>query len=228
MSTDTSIQRPTRDIQRPPARLDIPPDHNELVVRGTHIEKDAKLLEAARGPLLAARQMRETINQLIGTTANRAELARAADARCSQVTKSFDVAVPALEQRRAAVEASIAKVLAGQPDSHAQAICAHFKGTSSGFSDVAKLIESGDARTTAAVLNAPPYLSGMTAEQHATLRTAARLKFTPDEAGLSADLDRAIGTLQRVGSAVIAQVAGAIHTWGAADRDANTIKKALG
>jgi hypothetical protein len=226
--TDTTLQRPTRDIQRPPQRLDIPPDHNELVVRGTFIEKDAKLLEAARAPLVSARQMRETINTLVGSTANRTELARAAEARMAVVTKSFDAAVPALEQRRAAVEATITKTLAGQPDSHALAICAHFKQAPERFADASKLISSGDARTAAALLNAPPYLSGLSPEQHDALRTAARVKFCPDQHGLSQDLERAIGTLKSVGSAVVKQVGGAIHTWGQADRDANAIKKALG
>jgi len=222
-----SLQRPTRDIQRPPQRLDIPPDHNELVVRGTHIEKDAKLLEAARAPLAAARQMRETINTLVGSTANRAELARAAEARMTTVTKSFDAAVPALEARKATVEAQITKLFEPQC-SAAGEIRQHFKSTSEPYAQAAKLIESGDLRSTRALLGAPPYLSGLTSEQMDTLRTAARAKFAPDLHGLSGDLDRAIGTLNRVGSAVVKQVGEAIHKWGAADRDANAIKKALG
>jgi hypothetical protein len=226
MSTE-QLQRPTRDIQRPPQRLDVPPDHDERVVRGTFIEKDAKLLEAARAPLAAARQMRETINQLVGSTANRAELARAAEARMAQVTKSFDAAVPALEARRQAVEASIAKVF-DVADSVGVEIRSHFKSTSEPYAAAAKLIESGDLRSTRALLGGPAYLSGLSDEQMATLRTAARLKFAGDLHGLSQDLDRALSTLNRVGSAVVNQVAGAIHTWGAADRDANTIKKALG
>jgi hypothetical protein len=224
---DTSIQRPTRDIQRPPQRLDIAPDHDPLVVRGEHIAKDAKLLEAARAPLQAAKEMRTTINNLIGSTSNRAELARAAEARMSVVAKSFDAAVPALEQRRAAVEASIAKVF-DVPDSVGVEIRQHFKSTPEGYAAAAKLIESGDLRSTRAILGGPAYLSGLTDEQQATLRAHARQRFAPDLHGLSGDLERAIGTLQSVGSAVVAQVAGAIHTWGAADRDAAAIKKALG
>jgi hypothetical protein len=226
MATD-QLQRPTRDIQRPPARLDISPDHDPLVIRGEHIAKDAKLLAAARAPLEQAKAMRTTINELIGTTANRAELARAAAARAESVTKSFDAAVPALTARRDAVEASITKMFEPQC-SAAGEIRQHFKSAPEGYAAAAKLIESGDLRSVRAILGAPAYLSGLSQEQFATLKSHARLKFAPNEAGLSADLERAITTLNRVGSAVVAQVAGAIHTWGAADRDAVAIKKALG
>jgi hypothetical protein len=226
MSTDTSIQRPTRDIQRPPERLDAPPDHDPMVIRGDQLSRDEKLLTALRAPLASLKDTRAAVNQLIGSTANRAELARAADARMSQVAKSFDAAVPMAEQRRAAVEANIDKVLAGAPDQYATAICAHVKAE--GFAAASKLVESGDIRSVRAVLAAPAFLLGMTPEQQGILRTAARAKFCTAEHVLSQELDRAIGTLKRVGEAAMRQVAGAIHTWGAADRDAAAIKKALG
>jgi hypothetical protein len=224
---DTSTQRPTRDIIRPVERLDAPPDHDPLVIRGEQLSKDEKLLTALRAPLGQLKDTRAAVNTLISSTANRAELARAADARMSQVAKSFDAAVPMAEQRRAAVEAGIDKVLAGQPDQYATAICAHVANAPEGFAVAAKLVESGDLRSVRAILAAPAFLSGLSPEAYATLRTAA-LKFCPAEHVISQDLERAIGTLTRVGSAAVKQVATAIHTWGAADRDANTIKKALG
>jgi hypothetical protein len=226
MSTE-QLARPTRDIQRPPQRLEVSPDHDPLVIRGEHIAKDAKLLEQARAPLQAAKEMRTTINNLIGSTSNRTELARAAAARAESVTKSFDAAVPALEARRAAVEQQITKLF-DVADSVGVEIRQHFKNAPEGYAAAAKLIESGDLRSTRAILAGPAYLSGLTDEQQSTLRAHARQRFAPDLHGLSGDLDRAIGTLNRVGSAVVKQVGEAIHTWGAADRDANAIKKALG
>lgn len=182
---------PPRHLAGAPQKLDMLLGHDPLTIRGEHIEKDPRLLEAARAPLAAAKGLREQINKLIGTTTNRAELARAASAQMTRVTRHFDKAVPALETRRDALEKEIAAVITpGQHDPVGVEIRAHFKAQKEPFAAAMKLVEGGDARTTAALLSAPAFLSGLNEEQQATVRAQARVKFAPELHGLATDLDR--------------------------------------
>ncbi len=225
---DTPTNRPARDINRPKERLDVVPDHDPLVVRGEFIGRDADLLASARAPLASARALRVAVNELIDGTDNKAELARAASARMHAVTKQFDASHAALVRQRDSLERDIATVLSGQPDSHAAAICHHWASRDSRFPDLIKLCGDGDLRTVAAVLAAPSYLSGLTADQHRQLRDQARVKFAPAQTGLSQDLGRAINLTETVGARLVKDVGGLIHAWGRADRDAARINKVIG
>ncbi len=209
-----------------PEKLDVPLSHYPETIRGEHLEKDAALLSTARAPLAAAKTVREKINTLIQSTTNRGELARASAGQMEQVTRAFDKVVPQLTARREAVEKEIATILTpSAPDSAAGEIRAHFKSDPSPFTAISNSVNAGDARTVAAVLGAPPFLSGLTNEQHDTLRLLARGKFAPAQSGLSADIERAVTQLKQVGASFVLQVGGAVREWSHVERDAEAIRK---
>jgi hypothetical protein len=214
-------------VPKPSPLLNISPDHHELTIRGAAIEADAQLLATARAPLAAARVLKEKLNVLIKEGTNLPQLARDATPYVGNVTKALDAATATLSKRREVVEGKIASVLAPGEDAVAGEVRTFWRSQKEPFAAAVAAVNAGDLRTTKALLGAQPFLTGLTQEQHDQLREQARAKFAGADAALSSEIGAALDRIASVGSAFVAQVGGAVHFWGAADRASDGIKARL-
>src|SRR5262249_36149347 len=155
---------------KPSPLLSISPDAHELNIRGAAIEADAQLLNTARAPLVAARILKEKLNVMIKEGTNLQALGRDATPYVANVTKAFDAATASLTKRREVVEGKIASVLAPGEDAAAGEVRTFWRSQQEPFAAAVAAVHAGDLRTTKALLGAQPFLTGLTAEQHAQLR----------------------------------------------------------
>jgi hypothetical protein len=225
---DHNPNRPTRTPNFKQQQIPVVLDHHPAAaVRGTFLEKDAKLVADVRAPVEAAHALRGQLNHLLDTNVDRQQLAAAATSRMGEVTRMFDKVVPALEARRAAVQRDMDRVFTpAAADTAAGEIRSHVKGSKEPFSEAMKIVESNDLRSATALLGAPSFLSGLSREQIGTLRTYAEQRFAGEHHGMLQDLDRTIANVKRIGEQLVRDVGGAINGW--SSKDAATIQKVLG
>lgn len=223
------MSRPVRDLIQPPAELAAPIDHRpEAAVRGPFIEKQPELLASARAPLQAMCDLSGKLHEAAARVRDRAALAREAAPTMERVTRQLDALVADLTSRREALERQIISTITPPArDEIAAEVRAHFKSRKDAFAEIVALVRGGDARTTAAVLSAQPFLSGMTPEQQDVIRQAARTKFVPEQHGLSEDLGRCLDRVRAAGAAFVVRVGGELHKWQQPDREVAAIKQGL-
>lgn len=146
----------------------------------------------------------------------------ASDELIDAASKAFERVSVAIDRRvielnrgekalRTRVDAAIEDPARKTPEglSVASEVRAHMKGLTNKqrLPFVHAAVERGDLRTVAAVLHAPPYLSGLSEAEHQTARQAAERKFAPlDSAQLDAT-ERLIDQVTHAGSRVLERYA---------------------
>ncbi len=220
--------RPGRDLINPPKPLKVSADDHELTVRGAALEKHS-ICAVARQALREAREFRERANSLLVTKRDTREIARAAVQHVEAVTRRFDSVVPQLQKLREHQEKEISKTLTPTAeDPVAGEIRAYFRASKSPFEEASKLLADGDLQTTRALLGCPPFLAGLNKNQQDTLRVQARAKWCAGAHQLSADLDRAIAQVTRVGTEFATETGAALREWDGTMGDATAIATAFG
>ena len=130
---------------------------------------------------------------------NKLDLAKHAKPLFDKIGSRLTDAIGRLDlQRDTAAKALHAKLTEGKNAPQAAEIRAHFKNNSkSPLTELTMIIRSGDGKPTAAILGAPPFLSGLTDEQAKTLRELAEQKLEPDLQTHVREAEANIGKLMR-------------------------------
>lgn len=125
---------------------------------------------------------------------NKLDLAKHARPMFDKIGRSLEEGIRFLDLQKSTAEKTLnEKLTAAKNAPQAAEIRAHFKNSKSPLTELTNLIRSGDRQTAAAVLGAPPYLSGLTDEHAQLLRTMAEETLEPElmahrneaEAGIS-------------------------------------------
>jgi len=166
--------------------------------------------EGARG------KVRLSEGRLRVVTGREAEFAAAARAAFDRAAATIDNRKTELEGYRDQLAKRITAALFRSEDAHPQAIAqageirAHMKGEKQRFRLLVDAIEAGDRQTVAAVLAAPPYLSGLTPKQHSELRGLAERKFAPTETAQRDAADAIIAHVMKVASVFVGRLGEAL------------------
>ena len=196
-------------------RLTPPIDADPAAIKGPFIEQHEGLLGEARRAAAGMFKVWQTTEDIRDRVTDKPLLASKVQ---QAVERSLRDAEPKINRLRERRDAEYAKVKAtfntGDKDTLGAEIRADIKARQGkAASAVSELITAGDQRSVAAVLAAPPALSGLTRKQHDSLRDIAERMFAPEGIGLVADLDRAIGRLEQTTQAMGETIAPLLRHW---------------
>lgn len=215
---------PTTDSETVPVRIDIPPDSHPAVIRG-----DGPGAELGRGALTAMYDVAGKVGDTAGRVQDKARLAAAAQPIIERGIQQANRAMTAMRQQVEHLDKEIAGVLRAPVEPHlAGQVRAHWagQGNTKAFKGLHDAIEAGDRETVSAVLNAPSYLSGLSPENHALLRTMAARKFAPDKVARREETADALARVERATEHFTQAMAGRLRQW--RDTDNEIIEKGLG
>jgi hypothetical protein len=154
---------------------------------GTIEDAYRALVETADGeryqPGEVSKGIRHVDQGLRVVTGHEGDFVEAVTAAFERVAPRVDVRLAEMEKNRARIAAKVEEAL-GKPDDLAPEIRAHvrsIRGNAQQLKFLNDRIVAKDVRTVAAVLSAPPYLSGLTAANHETARNAAEANLAPDD-----------------------------------------------
>lgn len=147
------------------------------------------------------------------------ELAEAATRAFDRTAASVDRRVASMRGARDALAARLSEALADpaaatpQGIAIAQEVRAHFRalGADERHAFLSAAVEAGDRRTVAALLSAPPYLSGMTPEVAASLRSRAADRWAPVESAQARALERAVDRVIDASRALVERYAAVVR-----------------
>jgi len=160
-------------------------NHPELVTN------EAIALNPARYALRQIWESWAKLREAEAVTTDKRRLARAAQSVVNHTGKVADEALKNLDSFRKDLDAKVENGVAPKAaDPAALEIRAHFKNQRHPVKLFGERVTAGDRRTVAAVLSAPAFLSGLTDEQHRTMRDHARRTFFPEECATIDDIDR--------------------------------------
>lgn len=189
--------------------VEIPIDAHPDVVRG-----DSPLLEPARAAQRSVYEVWTKVREAQQTVTDKKRLAEVAQRAVERSLNLVDQKLDRLRQSRAQLDARVdAAVRPKTHDAVAVEIRGYMQRAPEAFGKVAEMIRKGDRRTTAAVLTAPAYLSGLTDEQHDTLLNMARSVFCPEDVTTLGHLDRAISRAERSAQQLSSTIAPLVRQW---------------
>lgn len=211
--------------------MSLPESSHPLTIRGEHITKHEALLGTARGAMESAYdvfgRVTELAQQFTREKRPQARLAEAALPHVERAVARFGQAIETLRARREATRVAIDKKLEGDGrDAVGGEIRSHIAKSESPVTKLADLVRAGDRRSVAAVLSAPPFLSGLTPEQREQVRALAATSFEPDDHGLLGDLDANLGRLEAANNVFLTLSAKQLKAW--RDDTDEVIRKKLG
>ena len=170
-----------------PIRLDIPPDLHPGTIRG-----ETPGANTARGGVEAVYEALSKVNEVAAEIRDKGRLATVAADLCERTIRRAEAARDTVRKQQAEFERRIQQTIQTPPKNQnlASEIRGHWaersaaKGKDGGnlkaFQSLLDLAGE-DATSTAAILTAPPYLSGLTADQFQTLRQRAAERMCPDD-----------------------------------------------
>lgn len=204
-------------------RLDVPLDHHPAAVTG-----ESSGAQIGRRALEGIYSCVGRVNDTALRVSDKARLAQAAQPVCEGAVKSAGAAIDRLRARIDGLDSEVAQILKAPVEPHqAGQIRDYWRGQTGakGLGGIRKAIEEGDGVTVSAVLNAPAYLSGLTPENQALLRTMAAEVFAPQQ---TLERTESAQALQRVEKAVgwfVDTMTEKLRTW--RDEDARIIEEGL-
>lgn len=211
----------TRDNHGIVVRLDIPPDHHPDTLRGK--SPGANL---GRQALTGIYEAYGKINDTAAKVADKGRLASAAQPFAERAVQQAGRAVTTLQGQIKALDSEIAAAIITQVEPQlASQIRAHFAKAGSALVGIKTAIDNGDKATTAAVLKAPAFLSGLTDKNQAVLRMAAAERYAPDQVQQRSETTAALERVERATEHFTTTVAGKLRQW--RDEDAKIIQEAL-
>jgi hypothetical protein len=180
--------------------------------------------ETAQKVLTGVKKVWETFAKLDSEGMNRQEIAKNAKPALERAYASVDEATGKLKAQRAAAERDIQRAIdKGANPALAVEVRKHVQSLGmKAIPFVNERINAGDTTTVSAVLNAPPFLSGLTDASFGTLRVAAQRKLAPEKVDEIAIIDRDIERIDNAGSRLLGVIGGRAKDW--ADAHAETLK----
>ncbi len=155
------------------------------------VTNPAIALNPARNALKGIWTDWDRLREAEAVSTDKKRLAKAAQSVVSRAGDSAIKALQAMDGFRKQIELKlINEITPLRQDPVAAEIRAHFKGQKEVFAAVATAVRGKDRRTTAAILGAPGYLSGLTEDQKNTLLDLARESWFPEEVQTLKDIDR--------------------------------------
>jgi hypothetical protein len=163
------------------------------------------------------------------------EFAAAAEQAFARAAKVADRRLKELKEHREGVAKRVAEAVDHTPGrqpvgiSQAAEIRAHIKALpgEQRLALVQTALSAGDKQTVAAVLFAPAYLSGLSAEEMAGVRHAAERKFAPEDSAALGAVDGLIERVMRAGSLAVGRLAEAQKVKTAPQAQARKVLAAL-
>lgn len=175
-----------------PIRSDVPPDFHPNVIRN-HETPGGRLGADALAKIYESMGV---LNDTEAEVTNKVALAKAAKPVIDRTLARAKTQVGQLGQQVEMYANEMNGKLMEKRNAHQAAeIRAHFKSLKGSFNDARQLVDDGDRDAVAAILGAPPFLSGMSRETHAALRQYAAQRFEPH---LLANVETASDALTRV------------------------------
>jgi hypothetical protein len=209
-------------------RGDVPPSlHPDVVLPlAEALDREGTVGRAAYGAARAALEDMygayadiEDAERALRAAGRDAELAGAASRAFDRTAAAADRRIAEMRRHRAALAARVSDALAdpraAAPDgvALAQEVRAHLRG----LPDAERVrflhgaVEADDRRTVAAALAAPPYLSGITAQQAGAVRGLAAARWAPVDSAQAAAVDRAVERVMTASGSLVARYAKALE-----------------
>jgi len=203
-------------------RIDIPPDHHPDLIRG---ESPGAAL--GRETLTRLYDAYGKINDVAKQVTDKGRLAAAAQPFAERAVHTAGANINRLRQQVEHLDAEIGRALAPPVEPQlASQIRAHWaQQGSEKITGLGRAIKEGDITTTAAVLCAPAYLSGLTADNQAMLRMMAAQRFAPEQVQARAEAADALERADRATRHFMTKMAASIREW--SDKDQRVIEEGL-
>jgi hypothetical protein len=199
-------------------RLNVPLDNNPAVIRGVHLEKQASLHEALRNAMQHLYDTWGAIGDLAEKVQDKTLLAQRAQPVCERAIRAAESAVAHARQRATDLDKAIrGQLVPTRADAAAVEIRTYLRQQKEPLAAANGLVSAGDRRSVAAVLDAPPFLSGLTADGQRAIELRARGAFVPDDQGLLEDLNANVPKLERALASFTERMAANLREWASAD-----------
>lgn len=196
-------------------RTDISPSNHPGVIRG-----DGPSARTARAALTTMFDTASNINDIQSKIADKGLLAKRAIPVAERAVAHAGRAIDTIGKQIAHLDTEIAAAIGKKIEPNlANAIRAHFAPTKIPLKEIGDLIGKGDLTTTAAILGAPPYLSGLTDKSHGVLRGLAERRFAPEQVAAREEAVASLGRLELATQNFAAATAEQIRGWQQRDEE---------
>ena len=195
-------------------RTDIPVSHHPDTIRG-----DGPGATLAKGAMKTIYEAHGKINTVAAQVQDKPRLATAVTPVAESAIRGAGRTITLLTAQIEHLDKAIADTLKRPVEAGlAGQIRQHWANQSNRLSGLQSAIKDGDAATISAVLHAPHYLSGLTADQQGIIRTLAAARFAPKEVATRAETEAAMHRLTAVTDEFMGKITECINSWKDADQ----------